>query len=420
MPVAFLRVRQRNFDWFIWRHFLSNKSSNILFVTHTYNRFQKESINSVCKYFNECSVLVRSNPIAEISKYITIPYLDIGKLDHKIDLTNVPSNVNVRSTPIFYAPLDSQYKNLGKQHYRVVENIIEKNQIKFDLVHSHFTWSAGYVGAKLKKKYSVPFVVTAHGYDIYTLPFKDEEWRERIEYVLNSADHIITVSKRNLDCMKKLNIKTPVTVLPNGYRDNLFYPRDTKNCRNILNIPHDKKILLVVGNLVDIKGHKHLIEAIGEVVMHRSDVQCYIVGSGELENKLRKQIVARKLQRYIKMVGSRPHDEIPVWMNACDLFVLSSLNEGNPTVMFECLGCGKPFVGTNVGGIPEIITSDDYGFLCDSARSKDLADNILLALSKEWDNDKIREYSKQFTWGVIARKILKIYSEVGVSNLKIL
>ncbi|MCQ1535236.1 glycosyltransferase family 4 protein [Methanosarcina sp. KYL-1] len=396
-----------------------HSNDNILFVVHSYNSFQKESINSLCKYFNECSVLVRSNPIAEISKYITIPYLDIFKLDHKIDKTNIPPNIKVWPTKIIYAPLDAQYKRLGEKHYKAVENTINKKKVEFNIIHSHFTWSSGYVGAKIKEKYSVPFVVTTHGYDIYNLPFKDEEWKERIEYVLNSADHIITVSKSNLECIRKLTVKTPVTVLPNGYRDDLFYPEDQKKCRNALNIPHGKKIILTVGSLLEIKGHKYLIEAMGEVVKRRNDVQCYIVGGGVLEKKLKKQIVSRGLQDYVKVVGSRPHDEIPIWLNACDVFVLPSLNEGNPTVMFECLGCGKPFVGTKVGGVPEIITSDDYGLLCETGRTKELEENILLALNKEWDNIKIKEYSEQFTWDVIARKIANIYSEVGFINLDV-
>lgn len=76
-------------------------------------------------------------------------------------------------------------------------------------------------------------------------------------------------------------------------------------------------------------------------------------------------------------------------MNACDVFILPSLSEGNPTVMFECLGCGKPFVGTKVGGIPEIINSEDYSLLCEPANPKELAEKILIALDKGWDNEKI-------------------------------
>jgi glycosyltransferase involved in cell wall biosynthesis len=393
---------------------MSQINNNALFIVHSYNNFQKESINSLSSYFNECSVLVRSNPIAEVSKYVKIPYLNQFKLDYKIDLINAPSNVSILTTPIIYAPLDSQYKKLGEKHFQAVEKSIKQNDLKFDLIHSHFTWSAGYAGAKLKEKYDVPFIVTAHGYDIYSLPFKDNEWKERIEYVLNSADHIITVSKSNLECIKKLNVNTPVTVLPNGYRADLFYPSNSEKCRDELKLPLDKKIILTVGNLVEIKGHKYLIEAMAEVVKHRKDVKCYIIGGGALETKLKKQIVSAGLEDFVTLVGPKSHSEIPVWMGACDLFVLSSLNEGNPTVMFECLGCGKPFVGTKVGGVPEIINSNDYGFLVEPGGSQDLAEKIEVALEKKWSEEQITEYSSQFTWENIANKIMKIYSEVSL------
>ena len=107
----------------------------------------------------------------------------------------------------------------------------------------------------------------------------------------------------------------------------------------------------------------------------------------------------------MKYLNYKPHNEIPIWMNACDVFVLPSLNEGNPTVLVECLGCGRPFVGTRVGGVPEIITSDDFGLLCEPANPNDLANRIIVALDKEWDNNKIREYSEQFIWDNIAEQI---------------
>jgi glycosyltransferase involved in cell wall biosynthesis len=80
--------------------------------------------------------------------------------------------------------------------------------------------------------------------------------------------------------------------------------------------------------------------------------------------------------------------------------------------MFECLGCGKPFIGTRVGGIPETISSDTYGLLSEPGNVQELADTILASLSREWDHEAILDYAHQFTWEILTREILGIYQEV--------
>lgn len=386
--------------------------NRLLVISPEYFTFVKDQTDLLSDFFEKITVLVRHNPFVEATRFIPFnPYKNFS-ISTRVNILGSPNNINLALTPVYYLPVDSQYKNLGDKHFKSADRVLVNKKIGFDIIHAHHTWSAGYVGAKLKEKYGVPFVVTAHGYDIYDLPFRDEEWRSKIEYVLNSADAIITVSNSNLECIKKLDVKTPVTVLPNGYREDLFYPLNQYECRRSLGLPSDKKIILTVGNLEEVKGHKYLIEAMGHVVKTRKGVICYIVGGGKLENKLKKQIKSAGLLDYIKLVGGRPHDEIPLWMNACDVFVLPSLSEGNPTVMFECLGCGKPFVGTKVGGIPEIITSNDYGLLVEPENSQDLVEKIDLALNNEWSSKMINEYSAIFTWSKISRDICNIYSKI--------
>lgn len=215
--------------------------NQLLVVCDAYRNFQKDPTDCISSSFKDVFVSIKYNPIAEVSKYINIPSLNVHRLSSKIDIENKPSNVHLYPTPIFYLPTDSQYKKLGEKHYKQVTKIINENDLQFDIVHSHFTWSAGYVGARLKEKYGIPLIVTAHGYDIYKLPFKDCEWESKVKYVLNSADVITTVSKSNLECIKKLNVKTPVTVLPNGYREELFHPIDNHQCRKLLGLATEKK-----------------------------------------------------------------------------------------------------------------------------------------------------------------------------------
>jgi glycosyltransferase involved in cell wall biosynthesis len=81
--------------------------------------------------------------------------------------------------------------------------------------------------------------------------------------------------------------------------------------------------------------------------------------------------------------------------------------------MFESLGCGKPFIGTKVGGVPEIISSQEYGLLCDAGNEEALAGNILKALEKDWDTEKILSYAKEFSWENICKNVEEIYKDLS-------
>jgi glycosyltransferase involved in cell wall biosynthesis len=390
------------------------EKSNLLIISHMYATFVKDQVDQMAPHFQNIFVLVRTNPIAEISRIIPISYLIPFSVAQKIDLSKKPENVFVFQTPVLYLPTAAGYEKLGRNHLKSVEKVIQKNFLKFDIIHAHFTWSAGYVGSELRDKYGVPFIITAHGMDIYDLPFTNPFYKDQITRILNNADHIITVSRNNLASIEKLGIKKPVSVILNGFDDHRFFPMDQITCRQALGLPHDKKILVNVAKLYDvIKGHEILIRAMTEVHKKKDDVVCYIVGDGELRSSLEKLIAELHLEQSVKIVGAKPHQQIPLWINAGDIFVLPSLNEGNPTVMFECLGCAKPFIGTRVGGIPETITSDTYGLLSEPGNVQELAGNILSALDRQWDHTAISEYAKQFTWEEISQEIIAIYDSFG-------
>ncbi len=390
------------------------KDKKLLVLSHTYNSFIKDPVEILAKDFKKIYVLVRYSPIAELSKIIPLSiFKNREKFSKKysIDLKNKPNNVEVILVPLWYLPFDFFYKSLGKKHAKKVFKIIKKKNIKFDLIHSHFTWSAGYVGMKIKEKYQKPLILTGHGYDIYELPFRNQSWRKRIKEVLNSADEIITVSKKNESCIKEIGVKKEINILPNGYNENLFFKMNKLEARKNLNLPQNKKIILTIGNLEKVKGYNILLKSLKLVLEKRKDFICLHIGTGSEESFLTNLKKNLKLENHIEFLGMKKHNELVSYFGACDIFVSSSLSEGNPTVMFETLGCGKPFIGTKVGGIPDVIISEDYGLLCEPNRPQELANNILLGLEKEWDSLKILKYSKKYTWKNICKELIKIYEK---------
>ncbi|WOX58514.1 glycosyltransferase family 4 protein [Methanoculleus receptaculi] len=377
-----------------------------------YLTFIKDQVELLAKTFAHTDVYVRYHPATEISRIVPYPRLKAFRKESLIDLTNLPENVSIHPISLFYLPCDGQFRRVGDRYYKTVKDLLQKSEAFPDLVHAHFVWPNGFVGAKLKEEYATPFVVTAHGYDIYDLPFRDAEWKEQIEAILNAADAVITVSNSNRKCVERLNVTAPVKVVPNGFRQDQFYPMETEICRRTLNLPIDRKIILSVGNLMEVKGHTYLIDAMSEVVREREDILCLIVGRGELKHKLEKKISSVGLEQYVRLVGGRHHGEIPLWMNACDLFVLPSLRESFGIVQVEAMACGKPVVATRNGGSEEIVIPGKTGLLSDAADPFSLAENIVRALDTSWDTDAIVKYSTVYSWSNVVKEVLRVYNSI--------
>lgn len=388
------------------------QDKTLLIISQNYAFFIKNQIECIAPSFKHIYVLPVYRPIAEISNILPIDALKPFRKKVKIDLSNLPENITVIPIPLNYLPTKNWYRKVGDLHTKAVSKTIDRFGIDFDLIHCHFTYSSGYVGMKLKEKFQVPLLITAHGFDIYDLPFRDTFWQERIRVILEKADRIITVSQKNRDCMDKLKIKTPVNLITNGFQPDLFFPLDTQKARNKLNLANDRKILVTVGNLIEIKGHKFLIEVIKNILPSYGNLLCFIIGSGGLKKFLKNRIKDLKLEQNVILLGEKDHAEINDWINCGDIFVLPSLNEGNPTVLFECLGCGKPFVGSRVGGVPEIIDDEKLGLLFAPGDIKDMEKVLQQALKTDWDREYISRKSKQFTWNELAQKITTVYKQV--------
>jgi glycosyltransferase involved in cell wall biosynthesis len=286
---------------------------------------------------------------------------------------------------------------------------LAQNHLDFDLIHAHFL-ELGFAGAALKDERGIPLIVTAHGSDVYDLPFRDDWHKGIAKYVLSKADQVITVSQFNAAKLSSLGVSPrKLHVIYNGYDARIFKPMPKQEARKRLALPLTKKILLSVGNLVDVKGHEYLVNAMSVVLKTRHDAILVIVGSGPLRARLFDKIKRLKLNDEILLVGRKQHDDLPIWINASDIFVLPSLSEGFPTVIPEALACGKPVVGTTVGGVPEALSDQNVGILVNPKDSMALADAILVALEKKWHTDIIINYAQQYSWGNLVRRILEIY-----------
>ena len=395
------------------------KNSKLLIISDRYPH-EKDTISSS---FVKSQVDCLKNYVAHIDVIALTPFVprfllqfsfmnprwrrDAFAQDYEYD------NVSVFFARYFTLPFEFSRRRRGDKAFKVVEKIIRRKKMNFDLIHAHFTYPSGYVGARLKENHKKPVILTVH-------EERDGFLKEifsnnrNIIYTWNFVDKIIRVNEKDLMEFKRLQIdKSKLLFLPNGYSQDLFLPMDSNNARIKLKLPLDRTILVNIASLEAYKGQKYLIEAMKKILVIRQDIMLYIVGQGSLENSLQSLINKYGLQNNVILAGgNKPREEIPLWMNACDVFVLPSLSESFGIVQIEAMACGKPVVATRNGGSEGIIINEKLGILVGPKDSDGLAKAILVALETEWDDEFIRDYARQFAWDGIAKGIVGVYKEV--------
>lgn len=374
---------------------------------YTGGKFVKYQIDILKQYFQKIIIIA---PVLHSFKLLP---------NDRFCYDYVYDNVHIYYPRSFYIPWPIQRlwpikKYLIDYRPHAVDRIIMDHQISFDLVHAHFTWPSTYICAKLRYKYKRPTVATIHE----DAQWLDEEIKSRLnkmEYGWTSVDGLIRPTRTDMTKLKQFNKN--IWIIPNGFTAQ-FKRMNKEKCRLKLQLPMDKKIIFSLGRITKRKGYLYLINAIKSILETQDDILCFIGGPGPMIPKLRDYINKIGLADRIILTDYISDEQLPFWMNACDLFVHPSLSESFGIVQIEAMACGKPVVATRNGGSEEIVISEDYGYLVNTADAKDLAEKIMTALDRQWDSEKICAYTERFSWDNICRQLLDVYSHVSHIHLQ--
>jgi glycosyltransferase involved in cell wall biosynthesis len=145
-----------------------------------------------------------------------------------------------------------------------------------------------------------------------------------------------------------------------------------------LGIPAQGPLVGSIGRLTAQKGYHLFLQAIPGVLQNIPDAHFVLVGSGEMDDPLRRQAEESGIADHVTFAGSR--SDIEDIFGTLDLFVSSSLWEGLPTVILESIAAGVPVVGTLVSGTIELIQNGESGLLVEAGNPEALATAIVTAL----------------------------------------
>ncbi|MFC4077394.1 glycosyltransferase family 4 protein [Salinithrix halophila] len=356
---------------------------NVLVISHMYPNpanpmagiFVHNQIKAMKEEGIECRII---SPIPHF------PFYPKWSGYRKFPQTAMMDGIPIHYVPTLMFPGGLFFSAYGYFYYKALAGEIAeiREHFPFDIIHCHTIFPDGYAGAKLKQSFSIPLVTTIHGSDIRLYPYRSTRVYRRTEQALRMNDHIITVSEQLKWDTQKIVPGVEATTIYNGFDPQRFYPFCQKEARQKLGVPEGVKSILFVGNLYKVKGLGDLLRAFSQVAEQHPEVCLYLVGDGPLRGELKQQARESGVEEQIHFVGRKPHEEIPVWINSSDVVVLSSLSEGMPSIILEAMGCGKPVVATDVGGISEILQHRRTGFLVKPGEPKELARYLSILLTE--------------------------------------
>ncbi|WP_423792556.1 glycosyltransferase family 4 protein [Methanocaldococcus indicus] len=267
--------------------------------------------------------------------------------------------------------------------YKLAKKIIEKEEI--DLIHSHYAFPQGFLGALLKDKFNIPYILTLHGSDALFLK-NSLKGKLFFNYSIKKADEVICVSKA---------IKNEVgkgVVIYNGI--------DIEKYKNL----GDENYILYVGAFLKTKGVDILAEISKEL-----NYKFIFIGDGPLFNKVKKIV-----KDNVILLGKKQHSEVINYLGRCSFVAVPSRIEGFGLVALEGFASYKPVVAFNRYGLRELITNNYNGFL---ANNKEEFKEYIITLMEDENLRKTlgknaRKTAEKFSWKKTAEKVREIYEKV--------
>ncbi len=252
------------------------------------------------------------------------------------------------------------------------------NRFRYDIFHSHTSHAHtlaffSSLGTKVNRLVTrrVDFSIFRHSF----LKLSGIKYR----YM---ADFYIAISHKIKDVLVNDGLPADrVFLVPSGINPNRFANSGRDDLISEFNIKSNEKVVINVAHLAGHKGQQYLIKAIPIVLTKIPNARFFIVGGGELMNKLKRLAVSLGINKELIFTGFRR--DVGAFYQISDLFVMSSVQEGLGTAVLDALALGKPVVATSSGGIPEIIKDGESGILVSPADPKSLSDGIIRMLTDD-------------------------------------
>ncbi len=294
---------------------------------------------------------------------------------------------------------------------------------KHDIFHMHNRFFYNMFDVALVKRYGGKILgMTLHNARLKSVDFITDTVGDFYDdvigkHMMNGCDALAGVSRDTLLSTAPKDPRPKTRVIYNGVDVDLFNPSNREgNIRKKYNLGEDR-IILSVARLQSQKGYPYLLRAFAEVAKEEKDVTLVILGRGTQEEYLKKFAADLGLGKDVIFITEKiPETDLTELYAVCEFFALASVWEPFGMVFCEAMASGKPVLGTNIGGIPEII-QEDSGMLFEIRNVNEIKEKMLKLLRDDKMRRRMGEKARKrvetnFTWDLSAKGYEELYSEV--------
>jgi N-acetyl-alpha-D-glucosaminyl L-malate synthase BshA len=252
---------------------------------------------------------------------------------------------------------------------------------ELDLLHVHYAIPHAVCALLAKQMVGdhLKVVTTLHGTDITVLG-QDQSLSTLIQHAINQSDAVTAVSQDLIaETRRTLSIERPIDLTYNFVDRRIYYRRNVEGLRAEFARP-DEKILIHISNFRPVKRVMDVVD-IFDRVNREVPSRLMFVGEGPDLSKVCNRVKELGLSDRVHFCGKQ--DDVAQIISLADVMILPSEKESFGLVALEAMACGVPTVGSNAGGIPELITNGETGFLSPIGDTADMAGNALRLLKDE-------------------------------------
>ncbi|WP_042471037.1 glycosyltransferase [Bacillus ndiopicus] len=305
-------------------------------------------------------------------------------------------------------------KNVIKKYAKWALNVLttfRKNRHNISLTHAHYVFPSGMFSYYLKKRYNVPYIVTAHGGDINKMAKKSARIKGYTTKILQHADHVIAVGEELAQTIQAdYGVESErLSVMSMGINRNVFKQTDKQQMQQALAMDPKCTNFLFVGNIIEEKGVIELVTAFQQLEkVHAGKAVLYCVGSTK-DTSFTAKVKSLVESEHIHFIEPIPQAELARYFQAADVFVLPSYIEGLGLVALEAMSCGTPVIASSVGGLKYML-ADGAGVLVPPKNAAALQKAMEQALEGLTVNEeKVQELLMLHDAQNITNRLIKIY-----------